>query len=95
LGILGFFSGADGTRMSGSSDFSAGSDTDPQDGCDEADGSEGLSSGSLEGVTDESLQPAVLEQALAVALERASAAGEWGVVAALAAELAARRVQAR
>jgi hypothetical protein len=34
-----------------------------------------------------------VERALADALGRASAAGEWTVVAALAAELAARRAQ--
>jgi hypothetical protein len=36
---------------------------------------------------------AAVELALADALDRASAAGEWTVVAALAAELAARRAQ--
>ena len=53
----------------------------------------------MEGVTPESLHPDALSEgpsdattaALALALERASAAGEWAVVAALAAELAARR----
>jgi len=35
--------------------------------------------------------PSALDLALANALERASAAGRWDVVAALAAELAARR----
>lgn len=37
------------------------------------------------------MAPSRLEQALALALERASAAGEWGVVMALADELRARR----
>lgn len=77
--------------MGGSSQIHEGSDTDPLDGCDEPDGSEGLSAGSVEGVTPEPLRPDPLAQALAAALERASAAGEWSVVAALAAELAARR----
>ncbi len=35
-----------------------------------------------------------VDQALAVALERASAAGEWSVVATLAGELQARRLAA-
>lgn len=77
--------------MGGTSDFYAGSDTEPLEECDGTDGSEELSAGTLEGVTPESLHPDPLEQALAAALERASAAGEWSVVASLAAELAARR----
>ena len=35
-----------------------------------------------------------VEDALALALERASAAGEWGIVAKLATELEARRLAA-
>lgn len=77
--------------MSGSSDFPAGSDGDPQGGCDESDGFEEVSVGSQVGCDDESLHPDSLAQALATALERASAAGEWAVVASLVAELAARR----
>jgi len=57
----------------------------------EPDASEGLSVGSVVGVTERSLLPSGLETALAAALERASAAGQWDVVMALAAELRARR----
>ncbi|MGH7297373.1 MAG: hypothetical protein ACRELB_20725, partial [Polyangiaceae bacterium] len=47
-----------------------------------------------ENVTHHSVEPSGVEELLAVALERASSAGEWTVVAQLARELEARRLAA-
>ena len=90
-------SGADGTRIGQNSEIPEENSILDSDHPPESSGSEELSAepsvGDRKILIAEADEPDPIVIALASALERASAAGEWAVVAALAGELAARRAE--